>query len=54
MPINCPQKGQTPRYRFTKEGRRLAFCGNQVMENVKFKKVKGKLKKAAEGRSLGK
>jgi hypothetical protein len=54
MPINCPNK-EKPRYRFTKEGRRLAFCGDKVIENIKFKKnKKGVLKKMAHGKALGK
>ena len=50
MPINCPDGGEA-RYRFTKtkdgKSRRLAFCGDDVVENIPFKKdKKGKLKKA--------
>jgi hypothetical protein len=48
MPVTCPNKKQKPKYRFH-ENRRLAFCGDKVVENVKFKKDKeGKLVKAAK------
>ena len=58
MPIACPDHKGAPKYRFTKEHRRLAICpGGDVIENIKFKKDKktGKLVKAAKKTgSLGK
>ena len=49
MPIACPDKS-SPKFRFTKEHRRLAICpGGKVIENTEFKKNKeGKLVKAAK------
>lgn len=50
MPITCP-KGQKPRYRW-KDGVRLTFCGNTVVETKKkgekAKKVPKKAKKTTK------